>query len=60
MVRRVSSLPQGIEALVADSERANFKFVRKLVDEWAAGTNRFARDGEALFTASENDTLLGV
>ncbi len=54
-------LPSGLLAdLVAESEQAGFRFVRKLVNEWASGANRFAAPGEALFAARVNCRLVGV
>ena len=41
--------PAGIRDLLADSEAAGSRIVRRLVDEWADRTNRFDRPGEALF-----------
>ena len=46
--------------LVAESEQAGLSLVRRLVDEWRDGTNRFDRPGEALFGASIDGTLVGV
>jgi GNAT superfamily N-acetyltransferase len=53
--------PMGaLDALLAESEREGSRFVRRLVDEWVAGNNRFDRPGEALFTARLGDRLIGV
>src|SRR5689334_25434208 len=58
---RLSGLPDGAFApLVAEGEREGWRFVRRLADEWAAGTNRFDRPGEALFAAWSGDALVGV
>src|SRR5215813_3638627 len=46
--------------LLADSEAAGSRIVRRLVDEWADRTNRFDRPGEALFAASFAGRLVGV
>jgi GNAT superfamily N-acetyltransferase len=67
----VNSLPTAIErldgppaaclgALTAESEQAGLRFVRRLVDEWASGANRFDRPGEALFIARTIDRVVGV
>src|SRR5262245_15429634 len=53
-------LHEDFSALLADSERAGVGFVRRLADEWASGTNRFARPGEALFGARVGGELVGV
>lgn len=49
-----------LEGLLADSEREGSRFVRRLVDEWATGANRFDRPGEALFIARIGDRLVGI
>ena len=41
------------------SERDGWRFVRRLADVWAAGTNRFDRPGEALFAARVEGSILG-
>ena len=46
--------------LLADSEAAGSRIVRRLVDEWADRTNRFDRPGEGLFAASVSGNLVGV
>jgi ribosomal protein S18 acetylase RimI-like enzyme len=49
-----------VAALLSDSEQAGVRLVRRLVDEWADGTNRFDRPGEALFGAWVDGRLAGV
>jgi GNAT superfamily N-acetyltransferase len=46
--------------LVAESEGEGWRFVRRLADEWAAGSNRFDQPGEALLAAWMADRLVGV
>ena len=46
--------------MVAESERQGFRFVRRLVEEWSSGANRFDRPGEVLFAARAGDDLVGV
>jgi GNAT superfamily N-acetyltransferase len=53
-------LPDRVRDLLVDSEAAGSRIVRRLVDEWADGTNRFDRPGEALFAASVSGRLVGV
>lgn len=50
----------GLEALLAESEQAGLRLVRRLVDEWASGANRFDQPGEALFTARIGGRIVGV
>jgi GNAT superfamily N-acetyltransferase len=61
LVERVSELPAEVENVLArESERAGLGFVRRLVEEWASGQNRFDRPGEALFVARIDGRLVGV
>jgi GNAT superfamily N-acetyltransferase len=60
-VARLFDLPvDAFSPLVAKSEREGWRFVRRLADEWAAGTNRFDRPGEALLAAWVDGALVGV
>ena len=60
-IERVTELaPGGLDALLAESEQAGSPIVRRLVDEWASGANRFDRAGEALFAARIEGCLVGV
>ncbi len=60
-VQRLDELP-ATEAMVltTESEEAGHGFVRRLVDEWRSGANRFDRPGEALFGAWSRSALVGV
>jgi GNAT superfamily N-acetyltransferase len=49
-----------LEPLVVESERDALRFLRRLLDEWASGRNRFDRPGEALFGARLDRGLVGV
>jgi GNAT superfamily N-acetyltransferase len=60
-IERVNDLAAGcLDALLAESEQAGSLIVRRLVDEWARGANRFDRAGEALFAARIEGRLVGV
>jgi GNAT superfamily N-acetyltransferase len=49
-----------LAVLVADSEQAGLRLVRRLVDEWRDGSNAFDRPGEAVFGARVDGRLVGV
>lgn len=51
---------EALGPLVAESERAGLRFVRRLVDEWASGRNRFDQPGEACFAARLGGQVVGV
>ncbi len=52
--------PDALGELVAESEATGFHFVRRLIDEWLSGQNRFDRPGEAIFVASMGPRIIGV
>lgn len=61
VIERVSEAPADrLGTLVAESEQQGFAFVRRLVDEWASGVNRFDRPGDVLFVARLGDDVVGV
>jgi GNAT superfamily N-acetyltransferase len=57
---RLEHLPPRLAELVAESEAAGFRFMRRLTDEWASGANRFDRPREALFAAVSGTLVVGV
>jgi len=60
-VERWRQLPgEALDALVAESERAGLRLVRRLVDDWTSGANRFDRPGEAFFVAVQDGGVVGV
>jgi ribosomal protein S18 acetylase RimI-like enzyme len=60
-IDRLSDLSSGdVAELLSDSEGLGSRIVRRLVDEWGSGANRFDRQGEALFGARGAGRLLGV
>lgn len=61
IVSRLTELPfNDFAILVAESEREGWDFIRRLVQEWESGTNRFARPGEALFGVRMDGRVVGV
>jgi ribosomal protein S18 acetylase RimI-like enzyme len=61
LIERMSGAPTDrLAALLAESEQQGFRFVRRLVEEWESGANRFDRPGEALFVARVGNEVVGV
>ena len=61
IVRVTEDLPRDrLAVLLAESEASGYRFVRRLVDEWERGVNRFARPGEALFAAESGGQIVGI
>jgi GNAT superfamily N-acetyltransferase len=46
--------------LITESERAGLQFVRRLVEEWVNGANRFDHPGEAFFAVWVDGQLVGI
>lgn len=61
VIERLGELPsEALGPLVAESEQAGLSFVRRLVEEWASGRNRFDRPGETCLAALVDGRLVGV
>lgn len=58
-IEPLDTLPD-LARLVEESERAGLRFVRRLIEEWASGANRFDRPGETLVAAWLDGGLVGV
>ena len=60
-IARVTDLSRDrLAVLLAESEASGYRFVRRLVNEWERGVNRFTRPGEALFAAESGGQVVGV
>jgi GNAT superfamily N-acetyltransferase len=60
-IHRLHELPPDRFAdLVTESGQAGFRFLRRLLEEWDDGSNRFSGPGEALFAADVGDRIVGV
>jgi len=49
-----------IEPLVDESQREGFEFVRRTIDDWKSGANRFSRTGEGLWGLVCGAELIGI
>ena len=59
-IRRADALPPSLELLAGDALAQGFRIVNALIDDWAAGRNRFERPGEALYIADLDGIVVGV
>jgi len=60
-VVRITDLElDSLHELRAESSREGFRFIERLCEEWASGTNRFNAPGEALFVAIANGQVVGI
>ncbi len=46
--------------LIAESESEGWRFLRRLIDDWTSGANRFDRPGEVFFVARVAGLIVGV
>ena len=59
-IQQISPDAVGLAALRQEAAREGFRFLERLVDDWAAGTNRFEASGEKLIGAFVGEQLVGV
>ena len=59
-IHRVSTLPPDFDGLAAAASAEGFNFLRRMQREWQEGVNRFDKQGEAVFVALVNKTLVGI
>jgi GNAT superfamily N-acetyltransferase len=58
---RLSNLTlDSVALLVDESERSGWRFMRRLIDEWLNGINRFDKPGESLFAALDGEQIVGT
>ena len=55
-----AALPADLGELQEEARAENFRYVDRLADEWAAGTNRFAQEGEVPLAARVEGRLAGI
>ena len=56
----IRALPADIDRLRIASLAENQRHVARLIDEWAAGTQRFDQPGEALLAATASNNTLAI
>lgn len=54
------AVSEDLAHLVAESSAEGFRHIKRLVDDYENGTNRFDQHGEALFVATHNHRIVGV
>lgn len=60
-ILRLEHLPlDRFAVMLAESEASGYRFLRRVVNEWESGANRFSRPGEALFVSEIEDQLVGI
>jgi GNAT superfamily N-acetyltransferase len=59
-LRRLTELPDDLDALEKESVDQGFSMLRRLRSEWHGGDNRFAQDGEMFVGAFDGKRLVGV
>ncbi|MBV1775452.1 GNAT family N-acetyltransferase [Burkholderiaceae bacterium DAT-1] len=56
----LTALPEDIEALCGLSEAEGFRFLRRLIEDWQLGHNRFNLEGEVLMGGFVDDALVAI
>lgn len=59
-IRAFKTVPDDIGPLLEEAETEGHDLVRRLVDDWADGSNRFDRSGEVALAARAGNRLVGV
>jgi GNAT superfamily N-acetyltransferase len=60
-IHKVNHLDTNHLALLVDeSVREGFRHIKRLVNDYVTGINRFDKEGEALFIAFQNSDIVGV
>ena len=49
-----------LDNLLEASEQEGFRFLRRLINDWQSGANRFDAQGEMLIACTENDKTIAV
>jgi GNAT superfamily N-acetyltransferase len=61
IIASVAHLPlDRFAEMLAESEVSGYQFLRRVVDEWESGVNRFSRPGEALLIAQLSGRWVGA
>jgi N-acetylglutamate synthase-like GNAT family acetyltransferase len=60
IVKVESLINYNLERLLIESEQEGYRFVRKLVDQYESGENRFQKAGEVLYVAVLDEEVVGV
>ena len=59
-IQKIALPVPGIDALQAEAREEGYDFIETLVEEWASGVNRFAREGEILYGAFDDGVLAAI
>ncbi|MBD3922960.1 GNAT family N-acetyltransferase [Paenibacillus sp. PR3] len=61
MIMRVTSMNNyDLDILLAESKSQGYRFIQKLIDEYESGDNQFNKQGESLYVAIIDGTVVGV
>lgn len=59
-IAQISALPDCLSKLAEKARNEGFHFIDRLVADFEAGINTFSKEGEALFEARMNGSLVGI
>jgi GNAT superfamily N-acetyltransferase len=59
-IERIFDLPSDIQGLMVESQAEGFRFLKRLVDDYHSGVNRFEHVGEALMVARSQGRVIAI
>jgi ribosomal protein S18 acetylase RimI-like enzyme len=59
-ITQLHTLPPQLFDLEHEASTQGFKFLRRLIEEWHSGSNRFDQPGERLLMASDSGNIVGI
>ncbi|MBJ9966624.1 GNAT family N-acetyltransferase [Burkholderia seminalis] len=59
-ITQLHALPTQLFDLEREASTQGFKFLRRLIEEWCSGSNRFDKPGERLLMAEDDGSIVGI
>lgn len=60
VITQLHALPTQLFDLEREASTQGFKFLRRLIEEWCSGSNRFDKPGERLLMAEYDGNIVGI
>ncbi|MCX4164355.1 MULTISPECIES: GNAT family N-acetyltransferase [Paraburkholderia] len=59
-ITQLHALPAQLFDLEREASTQGFRFLRRLIEEWRSGSNRFDKPGERLLVAEDDGNIVGI
>lgn len=59
-ITQLHALPAQLSDLEREASMQGFRFLRRLIEEWHSGSNRFDKPGERLLVAKDDGNIVGI